>query len=171
MDAKLNEIFSNTNDWLKFAEVKSATLLAGNGVLVFGILRLLKDEEYGQIITIYSWVVIAQLILSLVVCLVSFIPSLKMPWLFKQNSKVNNENLIYFEHIARHTPTSYLSALSKAFDSNQISYTQYERMLSGQIITNSVITVKKYKLFKIAIWFTLSAIVTPLGALFLYEFK
>jgi len=171
LNTKLHEIFLNTNDWLKFAEAKTATLLAGNGVLIFGILRILKDEKYGQTIELYSIFVIVQLILSLVICLIAFIPSLEMPWLFKKHLRAENENLIYFEHIACHTPTSYIVAVSESIDKKEATYTNYDVMLSGQIITNSVITVKKYKFFKIAIWLTLSAIVTPLIVLVLYELK
>jgi|AntRauMFilla1563_2_1112583.scaffolds.fasta_scaffold20749_4 hypothetical protein len=54
MDEKLKEIFSNINDWLKFADAKSATLIAGNGALIFGMGRLISsfkpegNDHYGQ---------------------------------------------------------------------------------------------------------------------------
>lgn len=171
METRLQEIFKNTNDWLKFAEAKSAALMAGNGVLAFGVLRLLQNEDYGKVMVIYSFLAILQLALSFVISLTSFIPSLEMPWLFKNTSKVRNENLIYFEHIASHSPKSYLIALSHAINEKDTAYTKFEQMIASQIITNSVITVKKYKLFKIAAWLTLSSIATPLGAFFLYKLK
>lgn len=171
LDSKLNTIFSNINDWLKFAEGKAAALIAANGALIFGILRQLKDEDCGALITVYAIIVIFQLAVSFILCLVSFIPALKIPWLFKENNTSEADNLFYFQHIANYTPLKYLSVLAKSLDLKKDSFTKYEQMLSAQIIANSVISVRKYKLFKVAIWFTLSAIATPIGAVVLYEIK
>ena len=171
MDSKLSEIFSNINDWLKFAETKNATLLAGNGVLIFGIIRLIKEGDYSFILVLYVFFVISQLLISFVFCLVSFIPSLEMPWIFKSNTKNDNGNLLYFDDISKYTPISYINDLKKALNIDKEDFTSYEKMLVEQIIVNSVIASKKYKLFKISIWFTLSAIVSPIGAFFLYKLK
>ena len=42
LDDKLKDIFTIVNDWLKFAEAKSATLIAANAGLIFGIGRLIS---------------------------------------------------------------------------------------------------------------------------------
>ena len=41
----IKDIFSNINDWLKFAEAKSATLIACNGALIFVISILISSFE------------------------------------------------------------------------------------------------------------------------------
>ena len=58
MEDKLKDIFENVNNWLKFAEAKNATIVAGNGLLIFGICRLLKDTSINEWILYYIYFVI-----------------------------------------------------------------------------------------------------------------
>jgi len=171
MEAKLTTIFENTNDWLKFAEAKSASLIALNGLAVFGILRVIKDIQLSDVMTVYVYAAIAQISLSALISLASLIPSLEMPWLFKKQSPNPSDNILYFEHIAKHSEESYLAALSKACEVNDRSFTPYERMLADQIITNSVIARRKFKLFKASLWLLVSGIATPVGAIVVFEVR
>ena len=50
----------------------------------------------------------------------------------------------------------------------QYSYSQMEKHYAHQIVTNSVITHRKLKHFKIALFFTISAVTSILGGVFLY---
>ena len=43
IEKKLNQIFVNVNEWLKFAEAKNGVLFAFNGAAVIGVLSLYKD--------------------------------------------------------------------------------------------------------------------------------
>ena len=171
MEDRLFKIFNNTNDWLKFAETKFASLLAGNGVLIFGILRLLKWQETPFLLKIYIIIVLVQLILSFIFCLVSFIPSLELPWLYKAQNPTDSDNLLFFMDISKYSPIHYLNKLTSSLKTTNHDHSDYEIMISKQIITNSVIASRKYKLFKISIWFTVSSIVTPFGAIVIYWSK
>lgn len=154
MKDHLEYIFSNVNDWLKFAETKSATLLAANGVMLFGILRLAKDQELDLCTTIGLVAGCICFSISLIFCLSSFVPSLTMPWVHKKYEKTANDNLLYFGHIENYTPYAYLKALRTSCREQAGSDDKYLEMLAQQIITNSVITSYKYSIFKKSIWLT-----------------
>lgn len=171
MDEKLKFIFDNINDWLKFAEAKAATLIALNGLAIFGILRLIKDMQLSDEIYIYIFAVIIQLVLSALIALTSLIPSLEMPWLFKTSNPDPKDNIFYFESIAKHTGPSFLDSLYAAVGESHKNNSSYENMLSNQIVINSVIARRKFKLFKLSIWLLFSAVATPLGAFILFEVR
>jgi hypothetical protein len=138
MDEKLNNIFSNINDWLKYAETKSATLIAGNGALIFGFSRLSLSENVNCYVGYYLIFCSFLSLISLSICLLSIIPALNMPWESKPTG--------------RHD-------------------TDYQKDMAFQIITNSTIANRKYTYFNAAIWFTLSAVISPVITIFIYLFR
>lgn len=161
----LNQVFNNTNDWLKFAEAKCATLLGGNVAVIFGITQASKDYQLNSFIQIFLSAAVAQLAASSIFLLISLIPSLEIKAFQPKNKKT--ENLIFFSNIANFTPYEYIKALHKASLNTQ-KITDYEIMLAEQIINNSKIATRKYSLFKISIWLTTSALATPLLAAFIF---
>lgn len=161
----LNQVFNNTNDWLKFAEAKCATLLAGNTAVIFGIAQATKDHELNHFLQLFLAAAVAQLAVSSVFLLISLIPSLEIRVFEPKPQK--NANLIYFSNIAAYTPYEYLKALNKASNNTQ-KITDYEVMLAEQVINNSKIATRKFSLFKLAIWFTTSAIATPILTIFIF---
>ncbi len=157
----LNDLFSNTNDWLKFAEAKCATLLAGNIAVIFGIAQAAKDYPLNNFLQLFLLAAIAQLAASSIFLLVSLIPSLEIRAFLPKPQK--SENLIYFSSIAGYTPYEYIKAIKKAtLNSEKIN--DYEIMLAEQIINNAKIAARKYYLFKISIWLSTSAFATPILA-------
>lgn len=171
MDEKLKEIFSNINDWLKFAEAKSATLIACNGALIFGISRLISSFDLKGIYLLYFILISALCILSIAICFLSIIPSLSMPWEKKPSGTSDEDNLMYFSDIAKYTPLAYLNALKDKLELNDSAFTGYQRDISNQIIINSVIADKKYRAFQKAIWLTLAAVISPVLALLVFLFR
>lgn len=155
MKEQLEKIFSNVNDWLKFAETKSASLTAANGVVLFGVLRVTKDINYSAVSEALIYLSFVCFGLSLLLCLSSFIPSLSLPWAHKKSSVKENDNLLFFGHIENYTPSSYLNKLSKSLAVDNYCASKYEHMIASQIITNSVIASYKYSVFKKSIWLTL----------------
>lgn len=168
MDEKLKDIFSNINDWLKYAEAKSATLIAGNGALIWGLVRVSKSFELSYLFNICLLISVLLCVASLVVCLLSIIPSLNMPWEVKPKGKADDDNLLYFSDIAKYTPVAFLNALETKLGLQHSEYTGYQKDISSQIIVNAVIANAKYKNFQIAIWLTLFALITPIGALVIF---
>ena len=171
MDEKLQDIFSNINDWLKFAEAKSATLIACNGALIFGISRLIISYEPKGAYLLYLIMVTVLCVLSISICFLSIIPSLSMPWEKKTSGASDKDNLIYFSDIAKYTPLAYLNALKAKLELNNSEITGYQKDLSNQIIINSVIADRKYRAFQKAIWLTLSAVISPVLALLIFLFR
>ena len=168
MDEKLKDIFSNINDWLKFAEAKSATLIACNGALIFGISRLISYFDPKGVYLFYLIVILSLCILSISICFLSIIPALSMPWGKKPSGIKKKDNLMYFSDIAKYTPLAYLSALNEKMGLNDAGFTGYQKDLSNQIIVNSVIADKKYRAFQKAIWLTLAAVISPVLALLVF---
>lgn len=171
MDEKLKDIFSNINDWLKFAEAKSATLIACNGALIFGISRIISSFDLKGGYLLYLLLVSVLCILSIAICFLSIIPSLSMPWDKKPSGISDKDNLMYFSDIAKYTPLAYLNALKDKLELDDSVFTGYQRDLSNQIIINSVIADKKYRAFQKSIWLTLAAVISPALALLVFLFR
>lgn len=165
MEDQLKFVFQNVNEWLKHAETKCATLLAANGLAIFGLVRLgVAWQEMPTSAFVYGLIAVTLLLASMVSLMVSFSPSLQMPWLFKKNSPDATDNLIFFSHIAKYTPKRYCESLSKSLNKTEDKITDFEIQLANQIIANSVIADRKYAFFRFSIWITISAIISPLGA-------
>lgn len=171
MDDKLKDIFSNINDWLKYAEGKSATLIAGNGALIFGMSRIYLSNDIDACLASYLMFCSLLCLFSLSICLLSVVPALEMPWDSKPNEKHSNDNVLYFGDIAKYSPLEFLKKLSSKLGNRNEEFTEYQRDLAFQIITNSVIANKKYNHFKIAIWLTLAAVTSPIVAVLIYFFR
>ncbi|MGG5872139.1 Pycsar system effector family protein [Pseudomonas peli] len=161
----LNQVFNNTNDWLKFAEAKCATLLGGNIAVIFGIAQVSKDYQLNTFIQFFLVAAVAQLAASSIFLLISLIPSLEI--MAFQPKQQKTENLIYFSSIVKFTPYEFVKALNKASFNTQ-KVTDYEIMLAEQIINNAKIAARKYAIFKAAIWLTTSALATPILAAFIF---
>ncbi len=163
MEEKLKDIFDNVNNWLKFAEAKNATLIAGNGLVIFGIAKLLKDIEQYYLIY-YLYFVIAVLGVSFCIALISFIPNIKLPnYLFKENN-LGESNLLFFGSICKYDETSYLKELKESLNitDEKVLESKFNKMYAQQIIINSKISMKKYQLFNLGLHITLFAILSPI---------
>ena len=160
MDEQLKNIFTNINDWLKFAETKAAALLTGNGLLIFGLLRTIKGQEISSIQMLMIYFVMLLLTLSLLSCLISFIPSLKLPWLVISKRPTENDNLLFFGDAAKYDSKSYLEKLFSSTEKPEKSFSVFENYYAEQIIANSIIALKKFRLFTFAIWLTVIAVLT-----------
>lgn len=171
MDEKLKDIFSNINDWLKYAEAKSAMMIAGNGALIFGIARLSKIFELNACLSLYSLLAVSLCVASMVICLLSVIPSLSFPWEAKPIGRSEEDNILYFADIAKYSPLAYLNALETKLGLQKNEFTGYQKDLSSQIIINSVIALSKYRNFQIAVWLTLSALVSPIVAVMIFVLR
>ena len=167
MDERLNDIFSNINEWLKFAEAKTAVLIAGNGALIFGVARIAKAYDVNGFFAMYALLFFVLCVGSLLFCFISLIPSLSMPWESKPGSISESDNIFYFADVAKYTPVAYINKINKNIGGETDIYTEFQKDLASQIITNSVIALRKYNYFNLSIWLTLSAIITPVGTMLL----
>lgn len=162
MEEKLNSIFINTNDWLKFAEAKNGIIITLNGAGIFGLINLIGDEPVGLIqYKLLIILLLFSMIVSLIIALLSFFPNLKISHLYSKKISVN-DNLVYYGHICKYPTEKYVIALYSNFENRNISYAEcpkYEKQLAEQIVINSRIAMKKYYLFDLSVGILVISIV------------
>lgn len=164
IEDKLWKIFGNVNDWLKVAEAKNAMLIGFNGASIFGASKFVQSEG-----TLFWWYFVIGCVLlggSLIISLVTFVPRLAdLP--FSSVSKTRSENIFYFEYLKTLTKEQLLE---KHFEKPEEGFPAALEDLAEQIINNSIIASLKYSYFSIAIWFSISGIVTPIVGLIVFGF-
>lgn len=163
----LKSVFSNVNDWLKFAEGKLGVLVAVNASVGFGAMTLLGETLAANacVRSALIWLALANGI-SAAICLASFVPCLSPGKFTDDDTASPAPNLIYFGDIGKFTPDQYLEYLGDVYtESTHDATSSIERDYAIQIVTNSRITVKKYRLFSIGVMFTLIGLAGPLFAL------
>lgn len=163
MEKKLELVFDNVNNWLRFAEAKNAMLLGFNGVVFWGAVKLLplKLSDF-KTFNYYLLVMLVLLSFSCLVVLLSFVPNLKIlrP---SFNFKKNNDNYLYFDVLRSKTVDDIITKYNVEGE----PVLDYHKHLAEQIITNANITKKKYDYFTLAIWISISAFVTlPISLIF-----
>ena len=160
--SKLDSIFKNVNDWLKFAEQKNAALLLLNGGIVWGITRILnKITTITDAVYWFNLIGYFLTVISAVICIISFLPILQERW-FKPKEPDDSDNCLYFADSAKYESREFLKFLAKklGYKDTKTSFTEFEIDLSKQIVTNSEIALDKYKRFKLAAIFTIWAVVS-----------
>lgn len=158
LDELLEKNFSNVNSWLNFAEAKNAANIAFVVACIAAIFSL--DD-----MNVLLYILCLFLIISGMCSLVSFLPRLgnkvasKIPSNFKNRKrKAKEDNLIFFENIKEYSGDTYLKQVCKLyFDENKYNPTKYQLDLSDEIVYNSDIVSRKYKLFKVAVYLDIVA--------------
>lgn len=161
---RLKFIFDNVNNWLKFAESKNAALLVANSVFIFQVFRILTDNKNtGRFVYICLLVCVVLAAISACLCLLSFIPKISIPSSCTGECvPEENANLIFYGHIAKFTFKRYWEALrTQNIISEEYVQDKFLAAIANQIVINSKIALTKYIFFKIAIWFTVAAIIPP----------
>lgn len=163
MADKLKDIFENVNNWLKFAEAKNATLIAGNGLLIFGVLKTIHEVNINIYLLYYIYFCLILFSLSLVISLISFMPKVKIPTFLLNSDIETNDNLLFYGHILKYNEKTLLDKLNEMIkDDEDKTSKEFKTMYAQQIIINSKIARNKFQLFDIAIRFTLSGILSPI---------
>ena len=169
IEKRLESIFKNVNDWLKFAEEKHAVYIAFSGVAIFGVLNILKEYTKLDIFfKIYLISFLIFLIAGIIISLLSFIPITKLSSNQKKSNKNEINNLLYFGNIQKYTDTDYLTSLYNAYNLITSEYNKIEKDYALQIIINSKICYRKYKYFRISLWLLISGILTPVIGVICY---
>ena len=171
----LKDIFSNVNDWLKFAEAKNAALIVFNGASIFGaatfIATVMSQDKYTipELILYYLYSFIIFNGLGLATALYSFWPQTEIDKVlgekfidlsFKKPESRNS--VLFYGHIQGYTPESYLAKLREYCNKEAGECSGLESDYASQIVINSLITYRKHCYFKVALVFTLLAILTPI---------
>lgn len=139
------------SDWLKFAEAKNAALLVAASALVLALVEYLPDEKCPTFIWWCFVVGNVCLVLSAVICLLSFIPQVKFPWIASRRKTSPDDNLFFFGHIADYSAKEFVAALYHA-EGVQPTVNKLQVDLAGQVITNARIGLRKFRLFAVSAW-------------------
>jgi hypothetical protein len=166
MDDRLKFIFANVNDWLKFAEAKNAMIIAFNSASIYGITKTfdLEAVKNTQFIKVYLMIMIAMLVFSAILALISFAPRVKIVKTgFYAPSDV--PNIIFFEYLKDRSTDQILSEVLGGADKSL--FTSINKDIAEQIRQNSIIASRKYSHFTIAVWLTITAYVSlPFALMF-----
>lgn len=158
----LNIIYEDNKDWLKFGETKNAALLAFNGVLIFGYIRIILSES-NLIPNGFLLLALGIIFISVINLLISFLPSIHKSKNLGSKKCSPDTNLRFYKEIFNLSPESYLQCIyTKYFDTDNEEYDLLELEVSYQIIAISAITMDKYRAFKRSIIITLTSIALPL---------
>ena len=176
--SKLRETFSLVKDWLKYAEAKSAVLLAFSGAGISSSLSFMtsiSSAGFSSLVVNMLAVSTFGMCLSAVFSALSFIPKTD-PKQLRSNtqrhvtrqlngSRAREENLFFFGHIKHHTSESFIDAINSKYILENIEkpYPREATDIADQIIINSILTSNKLKLFSYGIYTLLVSIcVIPL---------
>lgn len=161
----LQQTFDNTNNWLQFAEAKNAALIA----LDVALLAAFMSSDFSKNYLFLSTVIAIGLLTSLAFTIWSVKPINKK--LEKTTLGNIDANLLHYAFIASLNPEEYIQKLYTTYwgepnkDINAIP--QIEKDYCEEIISNSRITIRKQKYFKLG-FYTLSITVFVIAILFLY---
>jgi CRISPR/Cas system CMR-associated protein Cmr5 small subunit len=167
----LKDIFSNINDWLKFAEEKNAALIALNLVSIFGATAAItqKDVTIPKFISYYLYSFIILNGLGLTIALYSFWPQTQIEDTFRKKiedlsfkKSEHGNSVLFYGHIKDYTPQSYLDKLRESCNKEVGECSGLVSDYASQIVINSRIASRKYRYFKAALFCTISALLTPM---------
>ena len=171
MNTTLLEIFNNTKDWLRFAEGKNAMLIAFNGASIYGIAQLPFFKDFQEITFLkgYAIFVIILLIFSTIVSLVSFVPKVNLVYISVVRENLDG-NIFFFEHLRDTSPIKILESIKEKGAGEKFS--KIDEDLAQQINSLAKVASRKYSLFTIAVWITVSGYITlPIAGIFwLYNY-
>ena len=148
VEETLWRVFENINRWLQYAERKNAVVLTFIGIQLTLIKVLVKDID--------GWLFILSLVvlgLCFVTTLISFFPQTIIPWWFYFYSKSSDEtseedNLLFYGHIKKYSQSAYVDTMEKYLGGVIRGHRTLED-LCGQIVRNSEIASKKFRIFKV----------------------
>ena len=159
---RLKDIFNNVNDWLKFAEAKHGALVALNSGVIYGMLSL-----YNQFSFIPHYVILISICFlgtSIFLSFISLFPRHEKKDLNKK--KPMGANLFFSKDLCLYDAEDLKEELNKRSNTAHV-FSGLEEDLIHQIILNSYISTRKYRLFKAAIIVTLCGFAVPV--IFMFE--
>lgn len=142
----LEKQLEKTNYWLSFAEAKNGALIALNIALIVALSSIFDKSPICCTICIIIF------ILSSLFCLYAFFPNEKSKAENKE-AKVKEEklNLLFYGDISKITTVEkFIELVRKRYNFN-VKSGVLEFDIANEIIQNSRITNKKYKLFAYAV--------------------
>lgn len=160
LDELLNQIFSNINSWLNFAEAKNAANIA----LVIACLTAIFSLNRMNVLLYFISILF---LISGISSLCSLFPNLesrlakKFSIIKKKRQKTDLEdNLLFFEKIKNYSGIEYVKLVTKLYlQDNKEEFSKYQLDLADEIVYNAEIADFKYRCFRIAVKIDIGAFV------------
>jgi hypothetical protein len=159
-EEQLRKIFSNVNDWLKFAEAKNFGLVSLNGIVILALLKITSAD--ANVLSISArYVLFPFAIVSFLFALISLFPIMSKieagayvkSWINKTSNWIDTEkkfeNIHFYGYLKDIQEAEFEEKFLKKINIKK-AFTEYERELVTQILYNSRISWLKYQLFKIS---------------------
>ena len=149
MKQTLKYIFDRLEEQLKYAETKhSISITLASALTVFSATYLDSSKPLVNVLSAIS------IIFSLVSVLYSFIALSAKHIRFGRTHKSQQENLLYFKHIARFSPEDYLKEIAQSYPLFKGYKTdQFDLDLSKQVVATAKTISAKFLLFNFALTF------------------
>lgn len=160
-------MFSNVNDWLKYAEVKNVGLIALNGALLVGLLQSISTiKDFELMFQLYFSLVAFCSLVSSSIGLMSLFARLQAPWWLSwvmKHKKSTSDNPIFFIDASKYSGTQFFESIKVKYPSLIINEGPYCLNLCDQICANSKIATIKFHQFNLSLTFLMGGILTPIG--------
>ena len=166
----LHQTYSMILERLRYAEAKNTIVVTLLGVLIVGAFRIYNETpDRSLIVTVYFWIFLSFSVIAICIALSSFMPNLKLHFLYKTKDPLSTDSLIHYEHISKFNDAkSYVDTVNHVYFNDEASPGNLDYDIGTQIILNSRSVYRKSLLSYYAIVFSICAILTPLiGGLFL----
>lgn len=168
----LEKRLKHVNDWLQFAEKKNATLIALDLGVIWGISRLLDLTKIGGATNLLLLSIGGLLVMvSIFVCLFSFLPILQKSDVVGKLKKSSDDNSLFFGDIAKYDSNEYLQLLLLRYGMENYKVSHAHKDYSEQIVTNSKIAKHKLDVFRVSAWFTFFGFLTLILFVVIFLFK
>lgn len=160
----MSAVFADIRGQVQFAEAKNGALFASTMALIIGIATILGSMDDVPV-SVMIWLGSSGLGLAgaALLALLSFLPVMGAKrHRHSRGSDGEGENLIFWGEVRRYTPSAYADAFLKAI---QIDSRPPRLILdlAEQIVINSSIAHRKFRLFESGAWATLTATAAPVG--------
>lgn len=151
MYEKLKDIFTNVNEWLKFAEAKHAGLIVLNSGTIFGLLSVQAS--------LTAWVLIFSILFVGASLYTSFASMFPLKLKSIEDKKDFDQINVYFSgDLARLGKDDLKVILLKQMKGHH-TFDGMEEDLIEQIIINARVAARKYFLFKVSLILLMIALV------------
>lgn len=160
----LSTVFADIRGQVQFAEAKNGALFASTMALIVGIATVLGSMDEVQV-SVLVWLGSTGLGLAgaALLALLSFLPVMGAKrHRHSRGTDSEGENLIFWGEIRRFTPSAYADAFLNAIQID-IRPPRLILDLAEQIVINSSIAHRKFRLFEAGACATLTATGAPLG--------
>lgn len=168
----LRDAKSDADEWVRYAETKNGLLITANlAAAGFLYTAFFTGGEIIWQVKVASFAATGTLLVSAVVALFSLFARLRDTTPSHSGVERSLGNPLYFQHAAQFLAVEYAQLVLRHLAVDRLP-SQIELDLAAQIVANSRIAVRKFRLFNVSLQIAICGLAVPLtfgilGALFL----